>query len=106
MESKLWYLKRCDLFEGLTPEEAERLQRHALSKTFPRRAVVYAPTEPGQSVLVLARGLVKITDVTADGKETILAFIDPGEIFGELALLDDEPRNEFAVAVEESRVLV
>lgn len=106
METKLWYLKRCDLFEGLTPEQAARLEGRALIRTFPRRAMVYAPSEPGQSVLVLAAGRVKIKDITPDGKETILAFIEEGEIFGELALLDGEPRQDYAEAVVDSQVLV
>jgi CRP-like cAMP-binding protein len=106
MDGKLWYLKRCDLFERLTPAQAERLERHALMRTFKRRSLIYLPDEPGQSVLVLARGRVKIRDVTPDGKETILAFIDEGELFGELALVDDEPRREYAEAVVDSQVLV
>jgi CRP-like cAMP-binding protein len=106
MDGKLWYLKRCNLFERLTPAQAERLERRALMRTFKRRSLIYLPDEPGQSVLVLARGRVKIKDVTPDGKETILAFIDEGEPFGELALLDDEPRCEYAEAVVDSQVLV
>src|SRR5262249_19166774 len=96
----------CNLFERLTPAQAERLERRALMRTFKRRSLIYLPDEPGQSVLVLARGRVKIKDVTPDGKETILAFIDEGEPFGEQALLDDEPRCEYAEAVVDSQVLV
>jgi len=106
MERKLWYLKRCDLFEQLTPEQAARLEGRALIRTFDRRALIYSPTEPGRSVLVLAAGRVKIKDITPDGKETILAFIEEGEIFGELAVLDAGPRQEYAEAVEKSQVLV
>jgi CRP-like cAMP-binding protein len=106
MDGKLWFLTRCDLFERLTPAQAERLERHALIRAFKRRSLIYLPDEPGKSVLVLARGRVKIKDVTADGKETILAFIDEGELFGELAVLDDEPRREYAEAVVDSQILV
>ncbi|MCI0460661.1 MAG: Crp/Fnr family transcriptional regulator, partial [Gemmataceae bacterium] len=106
MDRKLWYLKRCDLFERLTPEQAQRLDRCALLRTYPRRSIIYSPTELGQSVLVLASGRVKIKDLTPDGKETILAFIEEGEIFGELALLDEEPRREYAEAMEDAEVLV
>ncbi|MCI0458207.1 MAG: Crp/Fnr family transcriptional regulator [Gemmataceae bacterium] len=106
MQTKLWYLKRCDLFERLTPEQAERLDRRAFLLTFKRRSLIYSSTEPGQSVMILASGRVKIKDITQEGKETILAFIEEGEIFGELALLDSQPRGEFAEAVEDSQVLV
>lgn len=106
MDGTLWYWKRCDLFEQLTPEQADRLNRSALVRHFKRHALVYSPTEPGQTVLVLAEGRVKIKDLTPDGKETILAFIEAGELFGELALLDEEARQEYAEAVVDSRVLV
>ncbi|MCI0459425.1 MAG: Crp/Fnr family transcriptional regulator [Gemmataceae bacterium] len=106
MNGKLWYLKQCDLFEKLTPQQAERLDRHASLLTFKRQALVYSPAEPGLSVLVLARGRIKIKDITPDGKETILAFIEEGEIFGELAVLDGQARGEFAEAMTEVQVLV
>jgi CRP-like cAMP-binding protein len=106
MDRKLWYLKQCSLFEKLTPEQAARLESRALVRTFPRRSMIYTPTEPGRSVVVLAMGRVKIKDLTPDGKETILAFIEEGEMFGELAILDGEVRREYAEAVEDSKVLL
>src|SRR5262245_14188313 len=105
MTRALWYLKRCDLFERLTPAQADRLDRHALVRAYPRQSIIYAPTEPGESVLVLARGRGKIKDLTADGQETILGFIEEGEIFGELAVLDGEPRQEYAEAVADCETL-
>ncbi len=103
--SKLWYLKRCDLFERLTAEQAEQVERQASMRTFPRGGLIYAPGDSGQSVLVVARGRVKIKGITADGKEFILAFVDEGEIFGELGLFDDSPREEFAEAAETTDIL-
>lgn len=103
--SKVWYLKRCDLFERLTAEQAEQLERRASMRTFPRGALIYVPGDSGQSVLVVARGRVKIKGITPDGKEFILAFVDEGEIFGELGLLDDAPREEFAEAAEATDIL-
>jgi CRP-like cAMP-binding protein len=105
MGNAIWYLKRCDLFEHLRVEQVERLEKQAQTRTFRARAIIYAPGEPGTSVLVLARGRVKVKALTADGKESILAFIEEGEIFGELALFDTEPRNEYAEAVGVSQVL-
>jgi CRP-like cAMP-binding protein len=105
MAGPIWYLKTCDLFERLSDDEAERLNRRALVRTFKKRAVVYAPAEAGQTVLVLASGRVKIYDLTFEGRETILTFVEPGELFGELAPLDGQPRREFAEALEDSEVL-
>src|SRR5262249_16483121 len=106
MNDKIWFLKQCDLFERLTPSHPQPLQPHPVMRRFQRGDVIHFPTEPGQSILVLARGRVKIKDITPDGKETILAFIDEGEVFGELAVLDEAPRNEYAEAVEPTQVLL
>src|SRR5262245_20793026 len=105
MTEKLSFLKRCDLFERLTPLQKRRLEASAIMRTFRRHEIIYFPSEPGQSVLVLAKGRVKIKSLGPDGQETILAFIGGGELFGELALVDVEPRNEYAEAVDESLVL-
>lgn len=56
--------------------------------------------------MVLAEGRVKVGSITDDGKQTILAFIEPGEVFGELAALDGEAREEFAEAAEKSTVIL
>src|SRR5262249_179431 len=105
MTEKIWYLKRCDLFQRLTPMQKRRLESGAGMRTFRRHEMIYFPTEPGESVLLLAKGRVKIKALAPEGQETILAFIGEGELFGELAIVDTEPRNEYAEAVEESLVL-
>jgi CRP/FNR family cyclic AMP-dependent transcriptional regulator len=105
MSETIWFLKRCPLFERLSPGESQRLEACARARTFTKREIVYFPNDPGQTVLLLARGRVKIKAVTPDGHETIFAFIEAGEVFGELALVDAEPRQEFAEAVEDSLVL-
>jgi CRP-like cAMP-binding protein len=105
MAEKIWFLKDCDLFERLSAAEKRRLESQAVIRTFPADAFIYFPTDPGQSVLVLTRGRVKIKYLNPDGQETILAFIGEGELFGELAILDTQPRNEYAEAVVETDVI-
>jgi CRP/FNR family transcriptional regulator, cyclic AMP receptor protein len=105
MSEAIWFLKRCPLFERLAPDECQRLESHSRARSFPRGSVVYCPDDPGNSVLLLTRGRVKIMALTPDGREAILAFIEPGELFGELAVVDDSPRNEHAEAVQDSHVL-
>src|SRR5919108_1495899 len=106
MGGAFWYLKQCELFERLTESEAGHLNRRALTRAFNRGTVIYSPNQPGESVMVLASGRVKIKNISTEGRETILAFIEEGELFGELALLDGEPRQEYAEAVETCQILV
>jgi CRP-like cAMP-binding protein len=105
MTEKIWFLKHCSLFEQLTAAQKKHLEEHAVLRVFARREIIYFPTDPGQSVLLLARGRVKIKVLAADGRETILAFIEEGELFGELALVDEAPRHEFAEAVSDTKVI-
>lgn len=105
MSTKIWFLKRCRLFEQLTPAQCDRLDRSAVMRDFGRGDLIYFPNQPGTSVLLLAKGRVKIKHITPEGKEAILAFIDEGELFGELALLDGATRDEYAEAVASSQVL-
>jgi CRP/FNR family transcriptional regulator, cyclic AMP receptor protein len=106
MAEKLWYLKRCNFFERLTPSELEFLESRSRVRTLPPRAPVYLPADQADSVLLLAEGRVKLCHLTPDGKQSILAFIDPGELFGELSLIADGTRDEYAETVEASTIVL
>jgi CRP/FNR family cyclic AMP-dependent transcriptional regulator len=106
MDQKFWYLKDCSLFHNLSDEQVRRLEVCAKARDFKRGALIYVPSDLGDCVLVLAAGRVKIFHNTQDGKQALLALIDPGELFGELALVDQGQREEYAEAMERSTVLV
>ena len=61
--------------------------------------------EYGDLVFVVQTGTIKITRVNDEGKEVILALLGPGEIFGELAILDGEARSANALAQENCQLL-
>jgi len=105
MHDKFWYLKNCDLFERLSPEEVARIESRSRSRSFKRGGLIYLPSDRGDAVLLLTSGRVKIYHLTAEGKQALLAFVDPGELFGELALLDSGQREEFAEAMEDTSVV-
>jgi CRP-like cAMP-binding protein len=106
MTEKLWFLKRCDLFQRLSPKELERLESRCRAKAFPRNSPVYLPIDQAQSVFLLASGRVKICHSTPEGKQAILALVEPGELFGELAVFDSGARDEYALALEASTVVM
>jgi CRP-like cAMP-binding protein len=105
MPEKMWHLKNCDLFQRLAPEELKHLEVSCRVRTFPRGGLIYAPRDLGEGVLLLAAGRVKLCTITAEGKQPILAFIEPGELFGELAILETGNRDEYAEAWEPSTVI-
>jgi CRP-like cAMP-binding protein len=106
MSEKLWFLKRCKLFEQVSDELLQDIESTSRARSFPRNSPIYLPADEGTSVFLLASGRVKICHLTPEGKQSILAFIDPGELFGELALLADGPREEYAEAVDASTVVM
>lgn len=105
MAGQIWYLKSCRLFENCSNQQIARLESASRAKTVAKGEPIYLPADNANSVLVLASGRVKICHLTSDGKQSILAFIEPGEVFGELAILNMGNRDEYAEAVENSRVI-
>ncbi|MEX2286102.1 MAG: Crp/Fnr family transcriptional regulator [Planctomycetaceae bacterium] len=106
MVNQLWYLKNCDVFRSLGPAQLARLESRSKYRKFGAKELVYLPNDQGDSVLLLADGRVKMYYVTSEGKQSVLAFIDPGELFGELAILEPADREEFAEATEPSNVIM
>ena len=106
MPEKIWFLKQCNLFDQLSPEELSLLETRCRARRFPRQSPVYLPSDQADAVLLLAKGRVKICNLTPDGKQAILTFIEPGELFGEFAILEEGPRDEYAEAVEDATVVL
>jgi CRP-like cAMP-binding protein len=106
MSEKLWQIKNCELFGRLSAEQIQHIESRSRSRTFPARSPIYLPSEKADSVFLLAKGLVKVSHLTADGKESILAFVEPGELFGELAIFEGQERDEYVEALEASTVVM
>ncbi len=81
-------------------------QSYCRSKTIRKGAFIYLPNDSCQYIYVLASGRVKIGAYSKEGREILQAILQKGEIFGELGLLGFEKRNEFAQAMEETKLYV
>jgi CRP-like cAMP-binding protein len=103
-KSKLWYLENFNLFSSLKQESMMELNKISLEKEVFKNQAIYFPNEPSTSIFFLKSGKVKISRYSPDGKELILAFINNGEVFGELAYLEEGERTDIAIAVEPSYI--
>ncbi|MCA9014077.1 MAG: Crp/Fnr family transcriptional regulator, partial [Planctomycetaceae bacterium] len=65
----------------------------------------YLPTESSDSVFLVLSGRIKLYHITGEGKQALLALIEPGELFGELAILEGGEREEYAEAMLKSTIL-
>lgn len=106
MSERLWYLKSCDLFQQLSSDQLAILESRCRVRKYPRSTPIYLPADHADGVLLLAEGRVKLGSFTEEGKQTILAFIEPGEIFGELSLIGSSEREEYAESVEKSTIIL
>jgi len=104
---KYWRVHHRKFFAQLSPEELHELETVSRARKFPRKSPVYLPADEADSVFVLTSGRVTLCHITPDGKQSILAFIEPGEMFGELALFDGtREREEYAEASQNSTVVM
>jgi len=102
-KSKFWYLKHFNIFEGLPQEEMMKVGEMSSISSVKKRQIIFFPEESSQSIFFLKEGHVKISRISEDGKEVILDVIGPGELFGELSLVEEGERQaEIAEALDEA----
>jgi CRP-like cAMP-binding protein len=78
----------------------------ARERTYPKNSVILFEDDPGDALFVVAEGQVKVVLIGEDGREVILSVLGEGEFFGEMALIDDEPRSAHVIAMEDSTLVV
>ncbi len=93
-------LAKSPLLRGLPSEALGRLAAVARRRTYRRGEVIFHQGDPGDTLFVLEAGRVKVFTYAESGDETLLAIVGPGECFGELALIDGEPRSATIQALE------
>jgi CRP-like cAMP-binding protein len=102
VHSKLWYLQRFGLLDALGEPARQRLAQSTRMLEVKRGRRVYLPGDPSDQIFLLKTGVIKIAAIGPHDREAILAFLYPGDIFGELALVDNSPRDHLAEAHEDS----
>jgi CRP-like cAMP-binding protein len=106
VSSKLAVLRRHPIFCDLDAEAFEQLCRYAKNATLKRGATIYSKGDPGNSLYVVISGTAKMSISSPDGRSAILNLIGPGEIFGEIALLDGRERTADATANTNCEVFI
>lgn len=99
--TKFWYLENFNLFKGLKPESMEELNRISSMQNISKNQPIYFPKEPSTSIYFLKKGRVKLSRMSPEGKEMIIGLVNRGEVFGELAYLDEAERKDFATTMDE-----
>jgi len=93
-------IRRSRLFRGVTDTDLGAIAPMLRQRRYRAGETIFHEGDPGDAMHVIASGRAKISIESQQGEEAILATLGPGEVFGELVLLDDAPRSATAVAVE------
>lgn len=98
-------LARVPLFEGLSEEALNNLVQVTTRKSYPKDTTLVEENEVGETLYMILSGKVKVTNIGPDGKEVILSILGEGEFFGEMALLDEEPRSANVTSMEKTEMM-
>ncbi len=98
-------LKGIPLFQGMSDRELDMLLALTTTKKLKKRAYLCRKGDPGNALFAVLEGRLKATGEGRDGKEMVFSVMDPGEVIGEIALLDQEPRSATVQAVEDVTLL-
>ena len=101
-QSNIWYFEEVDLYEILCPHKVPHLKEKHVFHYYRKNDFIYFEDDASDHIFLIADGRVKIGTYTADGKEITKAILNTGEIFGELALVGQEKRSDFAQALDDN----
>jgi CRP/FNR family transcriptional regulator, cyclic AMP receptor protein len=103
---ELHELARVPLFERLSGGEIEKLESLATRKKFAAATAVFFQDDPSDSLYVVLSGSAKVFRTSEDGRDRIMTILRPGDAFGELAMIEGQPRSATVQTLEDTEMLV
>jgi signal transduction histidine kinase len=97
-------LESANLFKTLPPVEWRELNKIAEERRSAVGSEIFREGDPGDGIYVVKEGLVEISALVAENQRRVLSQRGPGEIFGEMAVVEDRPRSATATAVKDTRL--
>lgn len=101
-EQTLWFLENIDVKGIFCPTKMNHVGESQVHKTFEKGKYIYLPDQSSDKIYFITSGRVKIGTFGASGKEVTKAIISEGEIFGELSIIGESTRRDFAFVMEET----
>jgi CRP/FNR family transcriptional regulator, cyclic AMP receptor protein len=99
-------LRSVSIFVDVPTSELDTLAAGLRRRRYARGQVIFTQGDPGNNLCIIEEGRVRIVVGSDEGKELVLRVLGPGDVLGELALLDGEPRSADAVAQEACQLLL
>lgn len=103
--SKIELLQSVPLFGDLSELSLTKIADQMILRSYSKGQMILMEESSGETFFVLGKGAVKVTRMSDDGREVILAMLGEGDFFGEMSLLDGEGRSANIVAIEDTEAL-
>ncbi|SDC72081.1 MULTISPECIES: Crp/Fnr family transcriptional regulator [unclassified Candidatus Frackibacter] len=100
------FLSETSLFSNLSQEQLKKIEMITSTKEVPADKMLFFENEPGDVVYLIVSGRVKISKISASGREKTLAILEDGDIFGEISLLDGGLRSATAQVLKNTKLLI
>jgi CRP/FNR family cyclic AMP-dependent transcriptional regulator len=98
-------LRNIPLFSSVRDADLEAIASLLIERRFPRHKTIVEEGLPGDYMYILCEGRVQVSKLSDDGREKILEFLEDGDFFGEMSLLDNAPRSASVRALADTRIL-
>lgn len=106
-DQSLWYLENIDVKGLFCPKKVGGgMMDSMVHKSFKKGEYIYLPEDHSDKVYFLSEGRIKIGSFANTGKEITKAILNAGEVFGELSLIGEEKRRDFAIAMEDTTTCI
>ena len=105
-ELKLQALSEIEIFQDLTQQEMENMDRTTTMSTCEVGRVFYGPDETAEVLFLLKKGRVQLYRLSPEGKKLVVTTLEPGAIFGEMSIIGQGMHNTFAEAIDECTLCV
>ena len=97
-------LRNVELFSGLLAEQLAALEQTAEMRAYESGEVIFQEGDPGDGIYIVLEGLVQVSTRVSETERRVLTRVEPGDFFGEMAILDDRPRSATASAESDTKV--
>ncbi|HET6442957.1 MAG TPA: Crp/Fnr family transcriptional regulator [candidate division Zixibacteria bacterium] len=105
-QAKLTYLSNIEIFQDLSSNELEEIDRQITMSSCAPGRIFYMPEDSGEVLFLLKKGRVQLYRISPNGKKLVVETLGPGAIFGEMSLVGQGMHNTFAEAVDECLLCV
>lgn len=106
MKSSSDFLYYVPIFSDLPEEIIEQIAQVGIRKTFKKESIILMEEDESGSLFIIAKGKVKVTRTSSDGREVILSILSDSDIFGEMSLIDGLTRSATVTALETSELFI